>query len=478
MAVASAEPRSARMGLVLAASAAGTVFEWYDFFIFGSLLSIITKHFFAAAGETQGYIFALLTFAVGFAVRPFGGLVFGYFGDRTGRKRTFLITITIMGIATFAIGLLPDTSVLGNAAAYLLVGLRILQGFAVGGEYGGAAIYVAEHSDPGRRGAATGWIQVAATIGLFLALTTILSVAALAFFTVNAVNAAGVPLSWNAPLPGVNLSLFQIFLLIALLIAVFWISSRTKRFLFNRFLAKSGLDRSLQYAIAQIVSNVVLIVGIFIVLDNAGIHLGALTVFAGAVGVGVGFGLQNIASNFISGLVILAERPITVGDRVEVAGIAGQVQHIRARSTVIVTNDNITMIVPNTKFIDSPVTNWTYGDPRVRFRLPVGVAYGSDVNKVREALLAAAEENSNTLKDPEPSVFLEKFGENSIDFELVVWSSEMSYRPRRYRSDLNFAMEQKLREAGIEIAFPQRDLHIRSGVLKVQNVDAADRHAR
>jgi len=314
-------------------------------------------------------------------------------------------------------------------------------------------------------------------VNLIAILTTILSVAAVAFFTMNAVNAAGVPLSWNAPLPGVTLSLVQIFLLIALLIAVFWISSRTKRFLFNRFLAKSGLDRSLQYAIAQIVSNIVLIIGIFIVLDNAGIHLGALTVFAGAVGVGVGFGLQNIASNFISGLVILAERPITVGDRVEVAGIAGQVQHIRARSTVIVTNDNITMIVPNTKFIDSPVTNWTYGDPRVRFRLPVGVAYGSDVNKVREALLAAASENANTLKDPAPSVFLEKFGENSIDFELVVWSSEMSYRPRRYRSDLDFAMEQKLREAGIEIAFPQRDLHIRSGVLKVQNVDAANRSA-
>jgi small-conductance mechanosensitive channel len=312
---------------------------------------------------------------------------------------------------------------------------------------------------------------------LIAILTTILSVAAVAFFTMNAINAAGIPLSWSAPLPGVTLSLVQIFLLIALLIAVFWISSRTKRFLFNRFLAKSGLDRSLQYAIAQIVSNVVLIVGIFIVLDNAGIHLGALTVFAGAVGVGVGFGLQNIASNFISGLVILAERPITVGDRVEVAGIAGQVQHIRARSTVIVTNDNITMIVPNTKFIDSPVTNWTYGDPRVRFRLPVGVAYGSDVKKVREALLAAVSENANTLKDPAPSVFLEKFGENSIDFELVVWSSEMSYRPRRYRSDLNFAMEQKLREAGIEIAFPQRDLHIRSGVLKVQNVDAANRSA-
>src|SRR5213594_570160 len=309
-------------------------------------------------------------------------------------------------------------------------------------------------------------------------LTTILSLAAIAFFSVNAVNAAGVPLSWNASLPGVSLSLFQIFLLIALLIAVFWISSRTKRFLFNRFLAKSGLDRSLQYAIAQIVSNIVLIVGIFIVLDNAGIHLGALTVFAGAVGVGVGFGLQNIASNFISGLVILAERPITVGDRVEVAGIAGQVQHIRARSTVIVTNDNIMMIVPNTKFIDSPVTNWTYGDPRVRFRIPIGVAYGSDVNRVRDALIAVAHENPHTLKEPGPSVFLEQFGENSIDFKLVVWSSEMSARPSRYRSDLNFAIAAKFREAGIEFPFPQRDLHIRDGVLKVENVAAEEKAER
>src|SRR2546422_9002414 len=254
--------------------------------------------------------------------------------------------------------------------------------------------------------------------------TTILSLASIVFFTVTAINAAGIPLAWNAPLPAIKLSLVQIFLLIALLVAVFWFSSGTKRFLFNRLLAQSGLDRSLQYAIAQVVSNVVLVVGIFIVLENTGIHLAALTVFAGAVGVGVGFGLQNIASNFISGLVILAERPITIGDRVEVAGVTGQVELIRARSTVIRTNDNIAMIVPNTKFIDSPVTNWTYGDPRVRFRIPVGVAYGSDVKKVRDALIAAASENANTLKDPAPSVFLEKFGENSIDFELVVWSSE------------------------------------------------------
>src|SRR5213083_602551 len=260
--------------------------------------------------------------------------------------------------------------------------------------------------------------------------TTILSLASIVFFTVTAINAAGIPLAWNAPLPAIRLSLVQIFLLVAFLVGVFWFSSGTKRFLFNRLLAQSGLDRSLQYAIAQVVSNIVLVVGIFFVLENAGIHLAALAVFAGAVGVGVGFGLQNIASNFISGLVILAERPITIGDRVEVAGILGTVRQIRARSTVIVTSDNIAMIVPNSKFIDSPVRNWHYGDERVRFRLPVGVAYGSEVKQDREALNVAAREHPATLSEPGPDAFLDKFGDSTIDFELVVWSMEMSYRPR------------------------------------------------
>jgi small-conductance mechanosensitive channel len=299
-------------------------------------------------------------------------------------------------------------------------------------------------------------------------MTTILSLAAFVFFTISAINTLGIPLAWSEPLPGFSLSLLQIFLLVGLLLAVFWISARTKRFLFNSFLLHRGLDRSLQYAISQIAANIVLVVGIFIVLQNTGIHLEALTVFAGAIGVGIGFGLQNITSNFISGLVILAERPITIGDRVEVAGVTGQVQKIRARSTVVVTNDNIATIVPNQKFIDSPVTNWTYGDPRVRFRIPVGVAYGSDVEKVRAALVAAGREHPKALSDPAPSVFLKQFGESSIDFELVVWSEEMSHRPSRFKSDLNFAIEKKLREAGIEIPFPQRDLHVRSGVLKVE----------
>lgn len=302
-------------------------------------------------------------------------------------------------------------------------------------------------------------------------ITTILSIASLVFFFVTAINAAGIPLAWTAPMPGISLSLVQIFLLVALLVAVFWISSRTKRFLFTRLLVNSGLDRSLQYAISQIASNAVLVIGIIVVLENTGIHLAALTVFAGAIGVGIGVGLQGIASNFISGLVILAERPIAIGDRVEIGKVAGQVQHIRARSTVILTNDNITMIVPNKKFIEDPVTNWTYGDPRVRFRLPIGVAYGSDVRKVEQALIAAGRAHPKALQDPAPSVFLKEFGDSSINFDLVVWSTEMSHRPSRFKSDLNFLIEEKLRQAGIEIPNPQRDLHIRSGVLRVQSLD-------
>jgi small-conductance mechanosensitive channel len=297
--------------------------------------------------------------------------------------------------------------------------------------------------------------------------TTILSLASLVFFTVTAVNAAGLPLEWSAPLPGIRLSLINIFLLIVMLVAVFWLSSRTKRFLFTNLLANSGLNRSLQYALSQIISNVVLVVGVILVLENTGINLGALAVFAGAVGVGVGVGLQGIASNFISGLIILAERPISLGDRVEVGTSAGQVQRIGARATVILTNDNISIIVPNKKFIEDPVTNWTYGDPRVRFRVPVGVAYGSDVDRVRAALTAAGGAHPKALVDPAPSVFLKQFGDSTIDFELVVWSSDMSHRPARFKSDLNFLIEKHLREAGIEIPNPQRDIYIRSGSVPV-----------
>ncbi|WP_291840989.1 MFS transporter, partial [Brevundimonas sp.] len=164
---------------VVGASAAGTAFEWYDFFVFGSLATVIAKHFFADAGETVSYIMALLTFGLGFVVRPLGALVFGWFGDRTGRKTTFLVTITLMGVATVAIGLLPDYGTIGIAAPILLLIMRMLQGFALGGEYGGAAIYVAEHSPPKKRGLLTGWIQTTAAMGLIGALAVILTTRAL-----------------------------------------------------------------------------------------------------------------------------------------------------------------------------------------------------------------------------------------------------------------------------------------------------------
>ncbi len=159
---------------VVGASAAGTAFEWYDFFIFGSLTTIIARHFYADVGEATAYILALLTFGVGFVVRPLGALVFGWFGDKTGRKTTFLVTISLMGVATVAIGLLPDYGQIGIVAPILLLTMRVLQGFALGGEYGGAAIYVAEHAPAKTRGFLTGWIQTTAAIGLIMALSVIL----------------------------------------------------------------------------------------------------------------------------------------------------------------------------------------------------------------------------------------------------------------------------------------------------------------
>ena len=161
---------------VIAGASMGTVFEWYDFFLYGSLASVITHHFFAGVNEVTGYIFALLAFAAGFAVRPLGALVFGPLGDLWGRKNTFLVTMLLMGVSTFAVGLLPDYATFGVAAPILLVSLRLLQGLALGGEYGGAAIYVAEHSPPGKRGLYTSWIQTTATFGLFLSLAVILLV--------------------------------------------------------------------------------------------------------------------------------------------------------------------------------------------------------------------------------------------------------------------------------------------------------------
>ena len=169
-----ARPMTAEEKKVIFASSLGTVFEWYDFYLYGSLAAIIARQFFAGLDPTSAFIFALLAFAAGFLVRPFGAIFFGRLGDMIGRKYTFLVTILIMGVSTFIVGILPTYATIGVAAPVILIGLRLLQGLALGGEYGGAATYVAEHAPHGKRGAYTAWIQTTATLGLFLSLMVIL----------------------------------------------------------------------------------------------------------------------------------------------------------------------------------------------------------------------------------------------------------------------------------------------------------------
>src|SRR5947207_8592320 len=168
-----ARPMTREEKKVIFASSLGTVFEWYDFYLYGSLAAIVARHFFSALDPTAAFIASLMAFAAGFLVRPFGALVFGRLGDMIGRKYTFLVTIVIMGLSTFIIGVLPSYASIGMAAPIILVGLRVMQGLALGGEYGGAATYVAEHAPHGKRGAYTSWIQSTATLGLFLSLLVI-----------------------------------------------------------------------------------------------------------------------------------------------------------------------------------------------------------------------------------------------------------------------------------------------------------------
>src|SRR3954454_4979020 len=162
--------------MVIFASSLGTVFEWYDFYIYGTLAAVLAGKFFSGVAPTAAFIFTLLAFAAGFAVRPFGALFFGRLGDLIGRKYTFLVTMTLMGFGTFLIGVLPTYATWGIAAPILLIVLRLFQGLALGGEYGGAATYVAEHAPPGKRGLYTSWIQTTATLGLFMALLLILGI--------------------------------------------------------------------------------------------------------------------------------------------------------------------------------------------------------------------------------------------------------------------------------------------------------------
>lgn len=253
-------------------------------------------------------------------------------------------------------------------------------------------------------------------------------------------------------------SLLQIMLWLT---AVLVLNIIIRRMVVNQLLARTRLDVSLRFAISRISGYLFILLGFYVALLVNGVNLSSLAVIAGALGIGLGFGLQNLVGNFVSGLILLAERPVAIGDRIEVAGVAGRMTSISLRSTTVVTNDNITIIVPNNDLVTQSVTNWSHGDPKVRIRLPVGVAYGSDPEKVRAVLLGVAADHPDVLKDPEPAVFFDAFGDSSLNFELAVWTADRAQSPRRFRSEINFAIEKALRENNIEIPFPQRVVHLR-----------------
>jgi len=226
------------------------------------------------------------------------------------------------------------------------------------------------------------------------------------------------------------------------------------------------------YTWARVLRYAVWIIGTIVGLNYIGLDLASLALLGGAIGVGIGFGLQNIFSNFISGMIILLERTLKVGDFVDLqSGVRGQVREIGLRFTRITTNDDVDIIVPNSEFINGRVTNWTFETRVRRMRIPFGVAYGSDKARVKAAGLRAAERVKGTviLSGREPDVWLVGFGDSSLNFELVVWvGPELVARPGRTEAAFLWAIEDELRAENVEIPFPQRDLHVRSGTLNVR----------
>ncbi len=268
------------------------------------------------------------------------------------------------------------------------------------------------------------------------------------------------------PLTLIYLTIFGVLLI--------YVSSKMRNLLIGKLLQRTKLDQGAQQAIGTITRYIILFVGFLVILQTVGIDLTTLNVLAGAVGIGIGFGLQNIANNFISGLIIMFERPIKVGDRIEVGEVHGRVLAIGARSTSVRTNDNIAIIVPNSKFISENVINWSFETDIVRFRVPIGVSYNSDVDLVSRLLIEAATDNEDVVSDPAPSVRFLKFEDSSLFFELRAWSRVRLHKPGLFQSNLNFAILRKFREHNIEIPYPQRDLHIRSGNITTERMKSAD----
>ena len=258
-----------------------------------------------------------------------------------------------------------------------------------------------------------------------------------------------------------------------LIFALALLASRTLSALLQRRIAKRAyLDPGLRYTMGRLTQYLIVAIGLLLALKAAfSLDLTSIAVLFTALSVGIGFGLQYIAADIASGFILLFERPVRVGDRITIGEDEGDVQSINLRTTVVATNDRISIIVPNSKLVSQRLINWSYGDPRARISIPVGVAYGSDIELVTKTLLAAAEKVDNLLRDPAPKVQFLKFGDWSLDFRLLVWTN----RPRLHtqiRSDINYRIEKLFRHAGIEIPFPQTELRLRGGAL---HLDSGDR---
>ncbi len=262
-------------------------------------------------------------------------------------------------------------------------------------------------------------------------------------------------------------SLSDLLILSGLLFALVNAAGRGSQLLRDRILQMTGINRGAREALATIANYSAIGLGTIVILQIWGVDLSSLTIIASALSVGIAFGFQDIAKNFASGLVLLFERPIPVGDFVEVGEYTGTVERIGSRSTTIRTLDRISIILPNSRFLEQEVINWSHQDPISRIHIAVGVAYGSDIKAVETALLDTAKEHPHVLKVPPPRVMFKGFGDSSLDFELLVWSNtpEEQYWTK---SDLYFRIEQLFRERQIEIPFPQQDLHLRSGTVPLE----------
>jgi len=256
-----------------------------------------------------------------------------------------------------------------------------------------------------------------------------------------------------------SLSLILTLLLVTVL--VFWVSRAISNLIKRNLLMRIGIDRGTREVIASFIQYTLTVLGFVIVLQTAGVNLSSLTLFAGVLGIGLGFGLQNLASNFISGITLLLEQPIRVGDFIEVDKLLGTVENISIRSTTVRTLDGVFVIVPNIRFVENHIINWSYRDPRCRIHIPIGVAYGSDPLLVTEALLSAARKDPKVLSDPPPKVWFRSFGDSAMHFELLVWINQPP-ESDPIKSGLNFLIDRELHSRGIEVPFPQQDLHIRN----------------